>query len=162
MSSHSAASLPLALSMGAAEWLLIWFRRRTQRLLRRTQSGPAFATRARLALLAALLQYLLVTAALIAVVVTVASATRLVQPHWLLLPEAGAYLALGGAMFLALLLQAFGHRSLPLTACAAALAAEELWRDVGVLSQVVASAGLLVILAGYAALLMGSTVRHAL
>ena len=41
------ASLPLALSMGMAEWSLIWFRRRAQRLLQNTQSLPAFARRAR-------------------------------------------------------------------------------------------------------------------
>ena len=38
------ASLPLALSMGAAEWMLVWFRRRTQRLLRTTYHLQAFAT----------------------------------------------------------------------------------------------------------------------
>ena len=59
------ASLPLALSMGVAEWLLIWFRRRTQRLLRDTRSLLAFTTRARLALFIALALYLLATAALI-------------------------------------------------------------------------------------------------
>src|SRR5579863_3312439 len=40
MPGHASAgllvSLPLAVSMGAAEWMLIWFRRRTQRLLRGT------------------------------------------------------------------------------------------------------------------------------
>ena len=30
------AALPLSLSMGAAEWSLLWYRRRTQRLLRET------------------------------------------------------------------------------------------------------------------------------
>jgi hypothetical protein len=52
------ASLPLALSMGVAEWTLVWFRRRTQRLLRATRDVRAFAHRARLTLLIALLQYL--------------------------------------------------------------------------------------------------------
>jgi hypothetical protein len=156
------AALPLALSMGAAEWLLVWFRRRTQRLLRRTRSVTAFAVRARLALLAALAQYLLIAAALIAIAAAVASATRLVQPDWAVLPESGAYLALGGAMFLALLLQAFGSRSLPLVACAAALAFEVVWRGLGVPGQVAASAGLLGVLAGYSVLQMGSAVRHGL
>jgi hypothetical protein len=155
------ASLPLALSMGAAEWLLIWFRRRTQRLLRGTASLPEFAARARLALLAALAQYLLATAVLIAIVAWVASAARLVRPHWAVLPEAGAYLALGGAMFLALLLQAFGNRVVPLAACAAALAYEVVWRDLGILGQLVACTELLVVLAGYAVVLMGTAVRHA-
>ena len=155
------ASLPLALSMGMAEWSLIWFRRRTQRLLRNTQSLSAFARRARLVLFGALAQYLMAAALLIAAVVSVASATRLVQPHWAVLPEVSAYLALGGAMFLALLLQAFGSRAFPLLACAVALALEILWRDLGVLGQIVACVELLVVLAGYATLTLGRAVRHA-
>jgi hypothetical protein len=155
------ASLPLALSMGMAEWSLIWFRRRTQRLLRNTQSLPAFTRRARVVLFGALAQYLMAAALLIAAVVSVASATRLVQPHWAVLPEVSAYLALGGAMFLALLLQAFGSRAFPLLACAVALALEILWRDLGVLGQIVACVELLVVLAGYATLTLGRAVRHA-
>lgn len=155
------ASLPLALSMGMAEWSLIWFRRRTQRLLRNTRSLPAFASRARIVLFGALAQYILAAAVLIAVVVSVAGATRLVQPHWAILPEVSAYLALGGAMFLALLLQAFGSRVFPLLACAVALALEILWRDLGVLGQIVACVELLVVLAGYATLTLGRAVRHA-
>jgi hypothetical protein len=155
------ASLPLALSMGMAEWSLIWFRRRAQRLLRNTQSLPAFALRARVMLFGALAQYLLAAAVLIAAVVAVAAATRLVQPHWAVLPEVSAYLALGGAMFLALLLQAFGSRIFPVLACAVALALEILWRDLGVVGQIVACVELLVVLAGYATLTLGRAVRHA-
>ena len=155
------ASLPLALSMGMAEWSLIWFRRRGQHLLRDTQSLPAFAIRARVALFGALAQYLIAAALLIAAAVSVASATGLVQPHWAVLPEVSAYLALGGAMFLALLLQAFGSRAFPLVACAVALALEILWRDLGVVGQIVACLELLVVLAGYAALALGRAVRHA-
>jgi hypothetical protein len=156
------ASLPLALSMGAAEWSLIWYRRRTQRLLRGTRSLPAFATRARLVLLAALVQYQAAATLMTAAVVAVASATRLVHPHWALLPEIAAYLALGGAMFLALLLQAFGSRTFPLIACVLALAFEIAWRHLGVLGQIAACTELLLVLAGYAALKLGRAVRHAL
>ena len=155
------ASLPLALSMGAAEWLLIWFRRRTQHLLRGTRSVPAFAARARLTLLAALVQYLIAAALLMTVVVAIASTARLVHSHWAVLPEVTAYLALGGALFLALLLQAFGSRAFPVIVCAAALACEIVWRDLGVLGQIVACMELLVVLAGYAVLTLGRTVRHA-
>jgi hypothetical protein len=155
------ASLPLALSMGMAEWSLIWFRRRGQRLLRNTQSLPTFARRVRIVLFGALAQYLLAAALLIAIAVSVAAATRLVQPHWAVLPEVSAYLALGGAMFLALLLQAFGSRVFPLLACAVALALEILWRDLGVVGQIVACVELLVVLAGYATLTLGRAVRHA-
>lgn len=156
------ASLPLALSMGVAEWLLIWFRRRTQRLLRGTRSLLAFTTRARVALLTALALYLLAAAALIFIVTWIASAAHLVHPHWGVLAEAGAYLALGGALFLALLLQAFGNRVVPLIACGAALAFEVGWPGLGVVGQVAVYTALLIVLAGYAVPLLGTAIRHAL
>jgi len=65
-------------------------------------------------------------------------------------------------MFLALVLQAFGIRGLPVAACAAALAFEVLWRGLGVPGQVASSTALLGVLAGYSAVHMGSAVRHAL
>jgi hypothetical protein len=154
-------SLPLALSMGAAEWTLVWFRRRTQRLLRGSRELQAFALRARLALLAALLQYLSAAVVLTAAVIVAATAARLVQPHWTVLPQILAYLALGGGMFLALLLQAFGSRIFPLAACAAALAFEVAYRGLGLPIQLVACTELLIVLAGYAALVLASAMRHA-
>ena len=155
------ASLPLALSMGMAEWTLVWFRRRTQRLLRATREVPAFACRARLTLFTALLQYLTAAALLTAAVVTVATAAHLLHPHWAIAPQIAAYLVLGGAMFVALLLQAFGSRIFPLIACAAALALEVLWHRLGVLGQLAACTELFVMLTGYAALELGKAVRHA-
>ncbi len=155
------ASLPLALSMGVAEWTLVWFRRRTQRLLRATREVAAFAYRARLTLLTALLQYLTAAALLTAAVVVVAIAAHLIHPHWAIAPQIAAYLALGGAMFVALLLQAFGSRMFPLIACAVALAFEVLWYRLGVSGQLAACTWLLVTLTGYAALVLGKAVRHA-
>ena len=155
------ASLPLTLSMGAAEWMLIWYRRRSQRLLRRTREPRKFARRARLVLFAALLQYLAAAAALIAAVVAIAAWTRLVHLQWTVMPQVVAYLLLGGALFLALLLQAFGSRSFPLIACALALAFEVFYRGLGVFGQIVACTELLIVLAGYAALVLGRAVRHA-
>ncbi len=155
------ASLPLALSMGMAEWTLVWFRRRTQRLLRATREVPAFACRARLTLFTALLQYLTAAALLTAAVVTVATAAHLLHPHGAIAPQIAAYLVLGGAMFVALLLQAFGSRIFPLIACAAALALEVLWHRLGVLGQLAACTELFVRLTGYAALELGKAVRHA-
>ena len=73
-----------------------------------------------------------------------AAAAHLIQPHWAIAPQIAAYLALGGAMFVALLLQAFGSRMFPLIACAVALAFEVLWRRLGVLGQLVACTELLV------------------
>lgn len=155
------ASLPLALSMGVAEWVLIWFRRRTQRLLRTARELRAFATRARLVLFAALLEYLAAAVLLTAAATAIASQTRLIHLRWTDLPQIVAYLVLGGAMFLALLLQAFGSRVFPLITCAVALAFEVAWRGLGVFGQIVACTGLLVVLAGYAALVLGRAVRHA-
>jgi hypothetical protein len=165
MPGHASAgllvSLPLAMSMGAAEWILIWFRRRTQRLLRSTREPRAFAIGARLTLLAALLLYLAVTAGLTGAVAAVAAGTRLAHPDLEVLPQVAAYLAVGGAMFTALLLQAFGSRVVPLACCAVALAAEAACRGAGVAAQLVACTLLLIGLAGYAALVLSSATRHA-
>jgi hypothetical protein len=147
--------------MGAAEWTLVWFRRRTQALLRRTRDLRAFTTRARLVLMGALLQYLLAAVLLTAAVIAVAVATHLTRPSLAVLPQVAAYLCLGGAMFLALLLQAFGSRIIPLVACAAALAFELISRGLGVYGQLVACTELLVVLAVYAAAVFGKAVRHA-
>ncbi|HYB87327.1 MAG TPA: hypothetical protein VEC76_10780 [Streptosporangiaceae bacterium] len=155
------ASLPLTLSMGAAEWMLIWYRRRSQRLLRRTRELRKFAIRARLLLFAALLQYLAAAALLIAAVVAIAVGTGLVHPQPTALPQIVAYLLLGGALFLALLLQAFGSRAFPLVACTLALAFEISYRGLGVSAQIFGCAELLIVLAAYAALVLGRAVRHA-
>jgi hypothetical protein len=111
--------------------------------------------------LAALLQYLTAVTLLTIVVLAVATETRLTQPHWADLPQITAYLLLGGAMFLALLLQAFGSRTFPLIACAVALAFEVVSRGLGVSAQIVACTELLLVLAGYAGLVLGRAVRHA-
>ena len=99
---------------------------------------------------------------LTATVVAIAAETGLTQPHW---ADAAAdqrrTWLLGGAMFLALLLQAFGSRTFPLIACAAALAFEVACRGLGVAAQLVACTELLLVLAGYAGLVLGRAVRHA-
>jgi hypothetical protein len=154
------ASLPLAMSMGAAEWLLIWFRRRAQRLLRSTGEPRVFAAGTRRALMAALLRYLGVTAALTAAAGTAAAAARLVPAPPAALWQVAAYLALGGALFAALLLQAFGCRSVPLAGCALALAAEIASRGGGA-AQLLICGQLLTGLTGYAALVLASPARHA-
>jgi hypothetical protein len=106
-------------------------------------------------------QYLTAAIVLTAAVIAAAAGTRLAAPHWTAVPQIAAYLALGGAMFLALLLQAFGSRIFPLAACAAVLAFEVACRSLGIPVQLVACADLLVVLAGYAALVLGSAMRHA-
>jgi polysaccharide biosynthesis protein PelF len=155
------ACLPLALSMGAAEWALVWFRRRTQGLLRSTSQIWAFAASARLALAAAVAQYLSAAVVLTTAVMVIAAATRVAAPGWNVIPQIVTYLALGGAMYVALVLQAFGIRGLPLLCCAAALALEVLWRRVGVVGQVVACSELFVVLTGYATLTLGRVGLHA-
>ena len=155
------ASLPLALSMGAAEWMLVWFRRHTQRLLRGTSKLRVFAMRARLMLVAALLQYLAATLLLTAAVTGVATYSGLIKPHWSAVPQVAAYMALGCSMFVSLLLQGFGSRIFPLVACAAALALEIAYRDLFVLGQIMVTTALLAVLTGYAAFALGSPARHA-
>jgi hypothetical protein len=155
------ASLPLSLSMGAAEWTLIRFRRRTQRLLRSCRESRTFARRARLTLLAALLQYLSAAVLLTAAVCVVAAASHLVRLQWADLPQITAYLALGGAMFVALLLQAFGARVFPVGACAVALAFEITCRG-AMPAQVMTCLGLVVVLTAYAALVLANAIGHAM
>ena len=58
-------------------------------------------------------------------------------------------------MFVALLLQAFGSRIFPLVAAAVALAFEVVARDLGVLAQLTACTELFVVLAIYAAVVLG-------
>lgn len=154
------AALPLSLSMGVAEWSLLWYRRQTQRLLRTTGDLPAFRSRARVLLLAALIQYLAGAIALTVAAVAVAGAGGLVQPRWGYLPEVTAYLALGSAMFLALVLQALRVWAVPLAACAVALAAEIAFRSHGLALQVAVPVALLVVLGGYSGLAAGRAVRH--
>lgn len=155
------ATLPLSLSMGAAEWCLLGYRRRTRELLRSTQDLREFAWRSRLILAATVGQYLLAALALTAVTTWIAIGTGLIRPDGLLLPELLVYLSLGGAMFLALALQALGVRAVPVIACAAALGFELLWRDLGLPAQLVASGGLLLVLGGYAVVVLSRAVRHA-
>jgi hypothetical protein len=155
------ATLPLSLSMGAAEWSLLAYRRRTRELLRSTHDLAAFGRAARFVLLRALGQYLLAAIVLTMIATWIAIAAGLVQPARLLLPELAVYLALGCAMFLALALQALGVRAVALIASAGALAFEIAWRELGVVSQLAACIGLLIVLGGYATRVLSMAVRHA-
>lgn len=119
------ATLPLSLSMGAAEWLLYWYRRRIGQLLRRTRVVADFSTRAPLVLASALFRY--VAAATLLMAGLVGAATMLGHPpQWTDLLSYGGYLAVGGALFLALLMQAFGAIGVVISWCAAAVVAEAL------------------------------------
>jgi hypothetical protein len=155
------AALPLSLSMGVAEWSLLWYRRRTQRLMQRTRDMRGFGLRARLILICAVLQYVAAAAVLTAAVVAIAGKTGLVHPKLAYLPQLAAYGVLGAAMFLALTLQALGSRVFPLVACAVALAIEIVFRDLGVRAQIIACTELLVVVGGFAVVVLGKAVRHA-
>jgi hypothetical protein len=154
------AAVPLSLSMGAAEWTLLWYRWRTRLLLGSSRDLTGFQRRARLLLAGALLQYVCGAAALIAAGVALAAATGLARPGRDDVPIMAAYLMLGTAMFLALLLQTMRLRAVPLLAAAASLAAELALRGEGMAVQVVTPAVLLVVLGCYAATVLGSAARH--
>jgi hypothetical protein len=155
------AGLPLSLSMGAAEVSLLWYRRRSQRLLRTTREMRGFGTRARLILVAAVLQYMAAAAVLTLIAAAIASKTGLLHPNLTFLPQLAAYGALGAAMFIALTLQALGSRIFPLVACAVALAFEISFHGLGVTAQIVACVELLVVVGGFALVVLGRAVRHA-
>jgi hypothetical protein len=154
------ASIPLSLSMGAAEWTLLWYRRRTRRLLRTITTPRAFRLRARLSLLIALLQYVSGTVVLVAAAVVVADRTGLLHPRWAYMPVVVAYIVLGSAMFLALLLQTLRIRAVPLAAAAAALAVEIALRHHGMVVQVAVPVGLFIVIGSYAVAKLGAAVRH--
>lgn len=154
------ASVPLALSMGGAEWSLAWYRRRTQRLLRVTGDPRWFGRRARRLLLAAVAQYLYGTVLLTCVALNVAVWTGQVRANAVVLASIAAYLLLGTALFLVLLLQAVRVRALPLAACTAVLATQVALRYHGLVVQVVASAVLLAAVGAYALACLGAVIRH--
>jgi hypothetical protein len=155
------ATLPLSLSMGAAEWSLLTYRRRTRALLRSTSDLRRFSRGSRLVLLRSVSQYLLAAVVLTAIAAAIAIGVGIVTPNALLAAELAVYLILGVGMFLALTLQALGARAVPILACAAALAFEIAWRDSGLTAQLVACAGLVTVLGGYATRVLARAVRHA-
>lgn len=154
------ASVPMALSMGAAEWSLLWFRRRGQALLRATGDIRWFGRRARLALAAALGQYLAVTLTLVSLAAAVAWITGRSGIGWQVTAVAAGYAALGAAMFLTLLLASARVRAVPLACAAAALAAEYLLRGGGVAVQVAVPGALAAATAAYALARAADTTLH--
>lgn len=154
------ASVPMALSMGAAEWSLLWFRRRGQALLHATGDPRWFGRRARLTLAAALCQYMAVTVALVALAMAVAWLSGQVSVGWLVVAAASGYALLGAAMFVTLLLASARVRAVPLACCAAALVAEYLLRRHGVTVQVAVPGALAAVTVGYALARAGDPTLH--
>ncbi len=134
-------SLPLSLSMGAAEWSLLWYRRRMRRLLGSTtglRGVPAACTPCRCS--SRCCSTCAARSRLCVAGVTVAAWAGFAHPGRADLPVMVAYLMLGSAMFLALLLQTMRVRAVPLAAAAAALAIEIALRDTGMVIQVLTPA----------------------
>jgi hypothetical protein len=154
------AILPLSLSMGVAEWSLLWYRRRARALMRTGTDVLAFGIRVRLTLVAAALQYTAAAVALIAIAVLISRETGILHVSWADAPQVTAYLLLGVAMFLALTVQALGLRAFPVAACALAIAVEVALRHHEVIAQLVACGGLLIVLGGYALITLGRPMRH--
>jgi hypothetical protein len=116
-------TLPLSLSMGIAEWRLYGYRGRIEKVMRRTGALAEFGRRATLVLTGVLAEYLLGATVLLIGVVALAELAG-IHPQWTDFPAYLGYLVLGGALFLALLVQVCVGAVSILGWCAAALAAE--------------------------------------
>jgi hypothetical protein len=155
------ASVPLALSMGAAEWSLLWYRRAARRLLWQTDDPRWFRRRAGRLLLITAAQYVSGMIAAVSVALGVALLFAHVPLDRTVLLSIAGYLLLGAGMFLVLLLQTVRVRLVPLTAAAATLCAELVLRRHGLAVQIAAPAALLVTVGGYAYARLGEAVLHA-
>ncbi|HEV7935689.1 MAG TPA: hypothetical protein VGP70_25655 [Actinomadura sp.] len=124
------AVLALSLSMGFAEWILVSYRRRMHRALLSRSSVESFARAARATLVAAVAAYLFVLTGLAVAIAGLAGLSGYLPRDpagsaatpWI----AGGYLGLGGAFFVALLLQSCGQIRAVLVTCASALVVEVL------------------------------------
>ena len=150
-------AVPLALSMGAAEWCVSRYRRTTQRMLRKTSRLGQFGGRARLALLGATVQYLTAITALTCAASLIAVNLSPIRLDRAMIAILVGGIALGGAMFIALLLLAFDRCEITVLACAGAVGGELLFRGWG--PAVVSYLGLLALLGGYALVVLGRAGR---
>lgn len=156
----------LTLSMGAAEAGLYRYRRTILRLLCRTHTIEGFSGGSVPALLAAVGTYLCVLGGLVTVAAAGGSAAGLLRPSPHTVMLGAAVVALGGALFVALLLLALGSHYPPLVVLAAALVV-----NVGVLAgpgtapdsalaPAVTAATLFTVLLGWAGIWLANPVRH--
>jgi hypothetical protein len=155
------SSVPLALSMGVAEWSLLWYRRGTRHLLTLTDDSRWFHSRANMLLLGALTQYVLGAIMLVGVALSVALMGGQVRLGPTLLLSVAGYLLLGAAMFVMMLLATLRVRLVPLAVAAAALAAELVLRHHGLPVEVTLPAILLAVVLTYALRRLGQAVLHA-
>jgi hypothetical protein len=155
------ASVPLALSMGVAEWSLLWYRRGTRHALTLTDDSRWFHRRANLLLLGALTQYVFGAIMLVGAALSVALLSKQVRLDSTLLLSVAGYLLLGAAMFVVMLLATMRVRLVPLAVAAAALAVEIVLRRHGLSVEIALPALLLVVVLMYAFRRLGETVLHA-
>ena len=168
LSAMALLTVPLSVSMGAAEWSLHWYRRRMRQLLRDSRTVRQFVPLARLALAAAVAGYLAGAALLVVGTLLVATTARLVTPGWTVVGAGAACLALGCALFLALLLQAFGTGPLTSVACVTALTIEMVvvlgrpggWGLDVAPAQLLVCSALFAVLVARACVLLGRVTAH--
>ncbi|WP_242887576.1 hypothetical protein [Actinomadura litoris] len=155
------AVLSLSLSMGVAEWILYVYRRRVHDLLRVHTDIAGFARAARAALAGALARYLASLTALVAAIAPLAGLPLTAATLRILL----GFVGLGGAFFIALVLQACGRVGVVIAASASALLTEVAsavgvpGADPGTVQMAVA-AGLLLVLMVYAGTVLARATSH--
>ncbi|HJP77594.1 MAG TPA: hypothetical protein VJ914_25210 [Pseudonocardiaceae bacterium] len=157
-------TLPLSLSMGAAELQLYRYRGRIFELLQRTRRVTEFTGRSRLVLARALGEYLGMAAILMIAVVGIGAAIGN-PPQWSDVPDFAGYVALGGALFLALLTQTCAGTTGVLIWCALALGAEFLLaladpQAIAMRIQLLCSIGLLAALLVHSGVVLGKASKH--
>ncbi len=157
-------TLPLSLSMGAAELQLYRYRGRIFDLLQRTTRLSEFTGRSRIVLARILGEYLGMATILVAAVIGLAAAVGQ-SPQWSDLPDFAGYVALGGALFLALLTQTCAGTTGVLVWCTIALCAEFLialadHQAIAMRIQLVCALGLLAALLAHSGVVLGKANKH--
>jgi hypothetical protein len=157
-------TLPLSLSMGAAELQLYRYRGRIFALLQRTRRLEAFSGGSRLVLARALGEYLAMATVLMAAVIGAAALIGS-GPQWSDLLDFAGYVVLGGALFLALLTQTCSGTTAVLIWCATALGAEFLLaladpQAIAMRIQLLAALGLLAALLAHSGYVLGKASKH--
>ncbi len=152
------AMVALTLSLGLAEWLLFRYRAMAVASLRTSHTPGQFVRRTGGVLLGCLLTYL----------TTVASLDAAATVLWpgaptLGIVQLGALLVLGGALWLALLLNAFGHSWSTTLICLAAAGAESAGLLAGydpTVLQLLGCGAAALVLTSIAGPVLGRTTKH--
>src|SRR5205807_1388611 len=129
-----------------------------------TRRLTEFAGRSRLVLVRVLAEYLGMATVLVAAVIGLAAAVGQ-NPQWSDIPDFAGYVALGGALFLALLTQTCAGTTGVLVWCAIALGAEFLialadHQAIAMRIQLLCAVGLLAALLTHSGLVLGKANKH--